>query len=264
MDRQRTLPSHLPPTPTKQTTYSLSLTNSNNVLYWSRLIRAPGLSVPASLMRPRRAVLQTPPKSPAPPRLPFYKSCPPPTRSKSTLLQLLIPPHFNSPRINTYKKPGRGSLLPAPKFCNSSLLPYRLCSLATVPVTPFSATLAGHSQLTENPATLSPAFATLTRRVKHKSFVCHSYKKHRGWGMPFSSNLRTIETAEPAAIFLATRSHLINTSGGLPRKRVGAFRENFQRDVPSESLCGDSYEATRTGARSSSGDDSGATRARLG
>jgi hypothetical protein len=33
----------------------------------------------------------------------------------------LIPLHFNSPRINTYKKPGRGSLLPAPKVCNSSL-----------------------------------------------------------------------------------------------------------------------------------------------
>jgi hypothetical protein len=154
--------------------------------------------VPASLMRPRRAVLQTPPKSSVPPRLPFYKSCPALTHAESTLLQLLIPLHFNSPRINTYKKPGGGSLLPTPKFYNSSLLVYpercgrgpcrprslvaRHSSLATVPVTPFSATLTGHSQLTENPGTLSPAFATLTRRVKHKSFVCHSYKKHRGWG----------------------------------------------------------------------------------
>jgi len=168
------------------------------------MIRAPGLSVPASLMRPRRAVLQTPSKSPVLPRLLFYKCWPPPTHSKSTLPQLLIPLHFNSPRINTYKEPGRGSLLAAPKIYNSSLLPCRFCSLATVPVTPFSATLTGHWQPTEKPATLSPAVATLTRRVKHKSFVCHSYRKHAGWGLPFSSNLRTIKSAEPAAIFLAT------------------------------------------------------------
>src|SRR6202790_2594688 len=92
-------------------------------------------------MRHLHAVFQTPPKRSVPPRLPFYKSCPPPTHSESTLLQLLIPPHFNSPRINTYKKPGRGPLLPAPKLCNSSLLPCRLCSLAPAPVTRFSATL---------------------------------------------------------------------------------------------------------------------------
>src|SRR5580704_86855 len=156
-------------------------------------------------MPPRRAVLQTPPKSSVPHRLPFYKRCPPPTRSKSTLLQLLIRLHFNSPRINTYKKPGGGSLLPTPKFYNSSLLVYpercgrgpclprslvaRHSSLATVPVTPFSATLTGHSQLTENPPTLSPAVATLTRRVKHKSFACHSYKKHRGWGYILGQSL---------------------------------------------------------------------------
>jgi hypothetical protein len=166
------------------------------------MIRAPGLSVPASLMRPRRAVLQTPAESSVPPRLPFYKSCPPPTHSKSTLLQLLIPLHFNSPRISAYKKPGRGFLLPAPKVCNSSPLPCRLCSLANrfageslgasgrfslqpfnfkpstfnrFPLTPFPATLTADSQLTQNPATLTPAFVTLAPRVKHKSFVCHSY-----------------------------------------------------------------------------------------
>jgi len=223
-----TLPSHLPSTCTKQTTYSLFLTNSNNMLYYRRLIRALGLSVPASLMRPRRAVLQTPPKSSVLLRLPFYKSCPPLTHAQSTLLQLLIPFHFNSPRISAYKKLGRGSLLPAPKICNSLLLPYfsfqakrAICffslpplpsyliaslhryfsslwacirtgtpvtsfllnsSLATVPVTPFSAALSGHSQLTENPSTLTSAFVTLARRVKHKSFVWHSYKKHPGWG----------------------------------------------------------------------------------
>src|SRR5579872_2158131 len=138
------------------------------------MIRALGLSVPAPLMRARRAVLQIPPNSSIPPRLPFYKSCPPLTHSKSTLLQLLIPLHFNSPRINTYKKPGRRSLLPAPKFYNSSLLVYperrgrgarRLCSFAKVPVIGF-ATATGHPQFTENTPTLTPLLATLTENTR--------------------------------------------------------------------------------------------------
>ncbi len=107
-ERLMSSPSYRPSTRTKQTTYILSLTNSIIMLYCSRLIGAPGLFVPASLMRPRRAVLQTPPESSVPPRLLFYKSSPPLTHSKSTLLQLLIPLHFNSPRINTYKKTGGG------------------------------------------------------------------------------------------------------------------------------------------------------------
>ena len=140
-------------------------------------------------MRLRRAVLQNPPKSSVPQRLPLYNNCPLLTRLESTLLQVLIPLHFNSPRINTYKKPGRGPLPKAPKFCNSSLPAPCLCSvlprhisLATIPVTPFPATLAYHSQLAENPATLSPLPATLTSYVKPNPCVCHSYKKHGGWG----------------------------------------------------------------------------------
>jgi hypothetical protein len=46
------------------------------------------------------------------------------------------------------------------------------------------ATLTGNPQLLENKTTLSPAVATLTHCVKHNSFVCHSYKKHRGVGCP--------------------------------------------------------------------------------
>ena len=51
-------------------------------------------------------------------------------------------------------------------------------------LSPFLATLTRPRQLTEKAGTLSPAFATLTRRVKHKPFVCHSYRKHRGGGIP--------------------------------------------------------------------------------
>ena len=47
-------------------------------------------------------------------------------------------------------------------------------------VIPLFATLTTSLQLTENTATLSPFRATLADCVKHKSFVCHSYRKHRG------------------------------------------------------------------------------------
>jgi hypothetical protein len=36
--------------------------------------------------------------------------------------------------------------------------------------------------------TLSLAFATFARRVKPKSFVCHSYGKHRGWAYPYEQD----------------------------------------------------------------------------
>jgi hypothetical protein len=51
-------------------------------------------------------------------------------------------------------------------------------------LSPLPATLTRNLQLTENKAALSPFRATLTGRVKHKSFVCHSYKKQGGWGVP--------------------------------------------------------------------------------
>ncbi len=57
-------------------------------------------------------------------------------------------------------------------------------SQESLPVSPFPATLTGRPQLSENKTALSLAFATLTRRVKPKSFVCHSYKKQGGGGYP--------------------------------------------------------------------------------
>jgi hypothetical protein len=59
-------------------------------------------------MRLRRAVPKILGRPSVPPRLPLYKSHRLPTRSESTLLQVLIPLHFNSPRINTYAKQGGG------------------------------------------------------------------------------------------------------------------------------------------------------------
>jgi hypothetical protein len=72
-------------------------------------------------MRLRRAVPKIPARPSVPPRLPLHKNPSLPTRSESTLPQLLIPLHFNSFISNACKKPGEGSLLPTPKFYNSSL-----------------------------------------------------------------------------------------------------------------------------------------------
>src|ERR1700676_66291 len=65
----------------------------------------------------------------------------------------------------------------------------QLSAVNSLPLSPFPATLTSHSHIIENTATLSLVFATLTGRVKHKSCVCHSYKKHPGWGIPSTSSL---------------------------------------------------------------------------
>jgi hypothetical protein len=152
------------------------------------------------VMRLCRAALKIPAKSSVPPRSPLYKLRPLPTPSESTLPQVLIPLHFNSFRSNTYRKNGEGSLRPASKFANSSLPPRHSSARAAVLIhfdlRPRGATdralahpqvlslplLDVSPQISENTATLSPFAATLTGRVKPKSCVCDSYKKHRGGG----------------------------------------------------------------------------------
>jgi len=152
-------------------------------------------------MRLRRAVLQTPAKSSVPRGLPLHNSRPRPTRSESTLLHLLIPLHFNFPRINTYKKPGGAypstnhkvlQLVTPHLSPNCTLLvlgsfsPFnsKLSTFNAFSLSPFPATLTSRLQIAENKTTLSPAVATLTDCVMHKSFVCHSYVKHGGWAYP--------------------------------------------------------------------------------
>ncbi len=98
-------------------------------------------------MCPRRAVLQIPPKSSVPSGLPLYKSRPVPTRSKSTLRQLLIPLHFNFPRINTYKKPGEGVPAYNPKVLQLVTMQTSLCISASFDpylLTLFSRTCKSH------------------------------------------------------------------------------------------------------------------------
>jgi hypothetical protein len=85
---------------------------------------------------------------------------------------------------------------------SASDLATRHSSLATAPLTPFPATLTSHLQPVKNTTTLSPAFATLTRRVKPNSFVCHSYKKHPASNL---SSQRSCRSSFPPPNFLPTR-----------------------------------------------------------
>jgi excinuclease ABC subunit C len=67
---------------------------------------------------------------------------------------------------------------------SSSSFDFQLSTLNWISLTTLPATLARSLQITEKPTTLSPAFAALTSRIKHNPCVCHSYKKHPGWGVP--------------------------------------------------------------------------------
>jgi hypothetical protein len=119
----------------------------------------------ASAERLLCAVPKTPAKSSVPPRLPLHKNRPLLTRSESTLPHLLIPRHFNSPGINTYKKPGRGSPSATPKFCNSS--PKALANRANPPqLAENTAALYPASANLDIASSLTPLFATLTENTR--------------------------------------------------------------------------------------------------
>jgi hypothetical protein len=96
----------------------------------------------------------------------------------------------------------------------------------TTSATPLSATLTDNPQLHENKATLSPAFATLTRRVKHKSFICHSYKKHGGVGYTLSAFVRASHRCDVTLAnswilaFLAAHSSLFSLFDGKRKKLI--------------------------------------------
>jgi len=95
-------------------------------------------------MRPRRAVLQISQESFVAPGLLFHKISYHLTPSESTLLQVLIPLHFNSSRMNTYKKPGRGSPSATPKFYNSSIRVHRRCAHTATPANLISSFTCAH------------------------------------------------------------------------------------------------------------------------
>src|SRR5208282_4001849 len=112
----------------------------------------------------------------------------------------------------------------------------------TLPLSSLPATLTDGLQLIENSATLSPFAATLTRHVTLNPFVCHSYKKHPGWGYPVpakslcaffdlaavnSNGIRTSKTRHLKSFRIRTykkrgegpassRPYMVPTQGGTP------------------------------------------------
>jgi hypothetical protein len=148
--------------------------------------------------------LSTSPKNRSPRLRPLHSNCCHPERSEGS--QLVRP------------------LAPTAPFAQSLLCrhPFFLTiasDLSTVnflSLSPFLATLTGDSQLTENPATLSPVTATLTSRVKHKSFACHSYGKHGGSHFSSPMSLGSLYFSWPALVTnhqsQFTKSFTIRTS----------------------------------------------------
>jgi len=88
------------------------------------------------------------------------------------------------------------------------------------PATALFATLTDIVQMFENTTTLSSVFATLTSRVKHKFFVCHSYKKHPGWGA-------LLLTSYPMRIALPLAPRVVEVSDNREREtsRVSSSRD---------------------------------------
>ncbi len=94
--------------------------------------------------------------------------------------------HFGTrflPASRTLLRPRTLCALCVSAFSGFSLFPFNFkLSTFNLPATPFPAAHTSPLQIAENANTLSPAFATLTDPAKYKPFVCHSYKKHPGWG----------------------------------------------------------------------------------
>jgi hypothetical protein len=123
-----------------------------------------------------------------------------PTKSVPLPSSDLCAPSLPRPGRTVGVHPERlGAFGPLPSTFNSKLSTFNNPSLS-----PFPVTLASSLQLTENTATLSPVPATLTSRVKHKSFVCHSYKKTPAVGVSCAA-------AEEAKLVLKNRLEVVES-----------------------------------------------------
>ena len=109
----------------------------------------------------------------------------------------------------------------------------------TAPVSPFPATLTDTAQLIENTGPLSPLFATLTGHVARKFFICHSYKKHRGW-VPMTPSQKAQPPSTHAFDFeLSTVNFLSLPCYSVPTRRLSLqnirprpIRSDSARDAP--------------------------------
>jgi len=141
-------------------------------------------------MRLRHAVLQIPSKPPVPRGLPLYKSRHSLTRSKSTLLQVLIPRHFISFISNTYKKPGGGTPSSSPKVLKlvtpspspKFVIPSAARSLLFPPPSPCLASLPRYVVTSH-----SQGSARAQQRPQPQSPLCFTSQLSGypgGWGYP--------------------------------------------------------------------------------
>jgi|SRR5580704_15389623 hypothetical protein len=144
------------------------------------------------------------------PGSPFVTSLHPYFIPSSAATQHHLQPLFTHSLAHTFHCTG-GVLTSTPIF----EFPISNFVFSTASATPLSVTLTDTPQLHENKTTLSPAFATLTHRVKPKSFVCHSYRKHRGVGYP--------SLADPASF----RSRCFTPANGLPSRFLPAHSSLF-------------------------------------
>jgi len=131
------------------------------------------------------------------------------------------------------------SQLPCVRFSRPLLLNYSKSAADSNPfpsATPLLATLASYSQPAESTTTLSPCPATLASPVKHKSFVCHSYKKHRGVGCDVPSLSRRSSFGTSATRRNARNSSpLIRLLHNLRTPGVGAYSSSEVKLLPSPS-----------------------------
>ena len=113
---------------------------------------------------------------------------------------------------------------------SSSYFNSQLSTFNSVSVTPFPATLTSHPQRPEKSATLSLAFATLTSRVRHKSSVCHSYKKHPGRASHLSSQ-RSFRSGLSRPNFLPTRHSPLATKSFAIRTSKTQYLKPFRMNT---------------------------------
>jgi hypothetical protein len=123
------------------------------------------------------------------------------------------------------------------------------CELSTDnchPVSPFPATLTDDSQLTENSATLSPVPATLTSRVNPNPFVCHSCRKHPGWGYLLQAKIFSFGNLTTNYSPLSTISFIIRTSAKHTRN-TSRIRTSKTQDLKPFRM--NTYKKTGEGAQ---------------
>jgi hypothetical protein len=125
-------------------------------------------------------------------------------------------------------KPKQATPLRLCEFCALCVkVPLPISGVASAnraPVSPFRATLADNSQSIEIATALSPVSATLTRIVNPNPFVCHSYKKQVGWGVPASSFSRIPPTSLPPALLRPTQQRRQPHSFHIFTSRFSGYR----------------------------------------